>query len=651
MSKKPLWVPGRERIDAAGITDFTRRVNETFGKNFSGYDQLYRWSIEESASFWEFLWAYGDVIHSRKYDRVVRNFEDMLECRWFEGARLNFAENLLRYRDGRTAIIFKGEGQELELITYRDLYKQVARLSRALKGLGVKSGDRVAGYMPNRIETIAAMLAATSLGAIWSSCSPDFGVQGALDRFGQIDPKVLFTADGYFFKGKAFDSLAKVREFSRQLPTLEKIVVVPYAGKNPGLDGLNNAVYYEDFLDSGDDGDIEFEQLPFDHPVYILYTSGTTGPPKCIVHGAGGTLLQHLKELVLHTDLKRDDTIFYFTTCGWMMWNWLVSSLAVGSTILLYDGNPLYPEPGELFRLAEEVDVNIFGTSAVYLANLEKAGVKPGKQFDLGSLKAILSTGSPLSESSFEYVYRDIKEDLCLSSISGGTDIVSCFVLGNPTLPVYRGEIQCRGLGMKVEVFDEEGNSVINQKGEMVCTAPFPSMPVNFWNDPGHEKYKSAYFDVFPNVWHHGDYAMITETGGMIIYGRSDATLKPGGVRIGTAEIYRQLEAIPEVADSLVVGQKWNEDQRVILFVKMAEGSSLTEDLQQRIRQAIKANASPRHMPARIIEIGDIPYTVNMKKVEIAVSKIIHGQEVKNRESLTNPESLDLYKDLPELQS
>ncbi len=651
MSNKPLWVPGQEWIETANITGFTRLVNETFGKNFSTYDELYRWSIEESASFWEFMWEYGDVIHSRKYDRVVRNFENMLECRWFEGARLNFAENLLRFRDERTALIFKGEGQEIESITYRDLYKQVSGLSRALKEMGVKSGDRVAGYMPNRIETIVAMLASTSIGAIWSSCSPDFGVKGALDRFGQIDPKVLFTADGYFFKGKTFDSLEKVREFSRQLPTLEKIVVVPYTKERPGLEGLNNAVYYGDFLGNGGEGDIEFEQLPFDHPVYILYTSGTTGPPKCIVHGAGGTLLQHLKELILHTDLKKDDTIFYFTTCGWMMWNWLVSSLAVGSTILLYDGNPFYPEPGELFRLAEEVGLNIFGTSAVYIASLEKAGVKPGECFDLRPLKAVLSTGSPLTEGSFEYVYRDIKNDLCLSSISGGTDIVSCFALGNPTLPVYKGEIQCRGLGMKVEVFDEYGNSVINQKGELVCTAPFPSMPVYFWNDPGREKYRSAYFDVFPNVWHHGDYARITETGGVTIYGRSDATLKPGGVRIGTAEIYRQLEAFPEIADSLVVGQRWNEDQRVILFVKMAEGHSLTEDLQDRIRQSIKANASPRHMPAKIIEIDDIPYTINMKKVEVAVSKVIHGQEVKNRESLTNPESLDLYKDLPALQS
>ncbi len=650
MSKEPMWVPGKDRVEAARITDFTRRVNEKFKRNFSSYEDLYRWSIEESASFWEFMWEYGEVIYSRKYDRVISNFDSMLDCKWFEGARLNFARNLLRYRDDRTAIIFKGEGQEKVSITSRELYEQVAKLSQSLKEMGVRSGDRIAGYMPNRIETVAAMLAATSIGAIWSSCSPDFGVKGALDRFGQINPKVLFTADGYFFKGKTHDSLGRVQEFSSQMPSLEKIVVVPYTESRPGLDRLDNAVYYDDFLGSEDGGEIEFEQLPFDHPVYILYTSGTTGPPKCIVHGAGGTLLQHLKELALHTDLKKEDTIFYFTTCGWMMWNWLVSSLALGSTILLYDGNPLYPEPGELFRLAEEVGLNIFGTSAVYLANLEKAGVKPGQQFDLSTLKAILSTGSPLTEPGFEYVYRDIKKDLCLSSISGGTDIVSCFVLGNPTLPVYKGELQCRGLGMKVEVFDEYGDSVINQKGELVCTAPFPSMPIYFWNDPGQEKYKSAYFDVFPNVWHHGDYARITETGGMVIYGRSDATLKPGGVRIGTAEIYRQIESFPEVADSLVVGQKWNEDQRVILFVKMASSRELTEDLRERIKKTIRVNASPRHVPAKIIEIGDIPYTINMKKVEIAVSKIIHGQEVRNRESLINPESLDLYKEIPELQ-
>jgi acetoacetyl-CoA synthetase len=479
-------------------------------------------------------------------------------------------------------------------ITYAELYDQVARLSKSLKEMGIKTGDRVAGFMPNMIETVVAMLATTSMGAIWSSCSPDFGVQGALDRFGQIEPRLLFTANGYFYNGKSHTSLGKVIDIIAQIPSVEKIVVVPYTEEKPDISSLPKAVHYEDFISSQEGLEIQFEQLPFDHPLYIMYSSGTTGVPKCIVHGAGGTLLQHLKELILHTDLKRDDVIFYFTTCGWMMWNWLVSSLAVGATLLLYDGNPFYPDPGILFKVAQEVKMTVFGTSARYLAALEQSGAKPAEDYNLDSLKTLTSTGSPLSLDGFYFVYRDIKKDICLSSISGGTDIISCFALGNPTLPVYPGELQCRGLGMKVEAFDENGQPVINEKGELVCTMPFPSMPIYFWNDEDNEKYRSAYFDVYPNVWHHGDFVEITDTGGVIIYGRSDATLNPGGVRIGTAEIYRQVETFPEVEDSIVVSQRWQDDERVLLFLKLAEGYSLDEGLVARIKKSIRAGASRR---------------------------------------------------------
>lgn len=650
-SKKIMWRPSEKRITEANITRFTEIAEKKTKRSFTDYRQLHQWSIENIADFWEMIWEYGDIIHSRTYDRVVDCLDKMLGCKWFEGARFNFAENLLRHHDDHPAIIFKGEGKPLRSISYRQLHDAVARLSRELKGIGIKPGDRVAGYMPNMIETVVAMLATTSIGAIWSSCSPDFGVQGALDRFGQITPRVIFTVNSYHYNGKQFDTLAKVRQIVAQIPSLEKAIIVPYAAEEADLKDLPNPSYYDDFLGSAEIPSLEFEQLPFDHPLYIMYSSGTTGAPKCIVHGAGGTLLQHIKELALHTDLKRDDIIFYVTTCGWMMWNWLVSSLTLGATILLYDGSVFYPEPGALFKLAEETGMTIFGTSARYLSALEQTGCKPKESYNLQKLKSILSTGSPLVPESFDYVYRDIKEDICLSSISGGTDIISCFALGNPTLPVYRGELQCRGLGMKVEVFEESGNSVINQKGELVCTAPFPSMPIYFWNDEADQKYRAAYFEVYTNTWHHGDYMELTENNGVIIYGRSDATLIPGGVRIGTAEIYRLVETLPEIEDSLVIGQSWQNDERIVLFVKMAKGHDFTEDLVARIKKMIKENASPRHVPARILPIGDIPYTINMKKVEIAVRKIVEGKEVKNREALANPESLELYKDIPELQS
>jgi acetoacetyl-CoA synthetase len=515
--------------------------------------------------------------------------------------------------------------------------------------MGIQPGDRVAGFLPNMMETVVAMLATTSIGAIWSSCSPDFGIKGVLDRFGQIEPRVLFTADGYRYNGKQFDSLERISEILKELPSIERVVVVPYADPQPDPSRVRHGVLFGDFL-AAEAEEIQFEQVPANHPLYIMYSSGTTGVPKCIVHGVVGTLLQHIKELALHTDVKREDTIFYFTTCGWMMWNWLVSSLALGARVLLYDGNPLYPDAAALWQMAQDERISIFGTSASYLTALEKAGVNPRESFNLTPLKAVLSTGSPLSVESFRYVYRDIKEDLCLSSISGGTDIISCFALGNPMGPVYAGELQVRGLGMKVEAYDEEGTSVVGEPGELVCTLAAPSMPIYFWNDPDHQKYQDAYFDEYPGVWRHGDWIEISEHGGVIIYGRSDATLKPSGVRIGTAEIYRQVELIPEVLDSLVVGQDWESDVRIVLFVKLREGQQLTDELVKKIKATIRQNASPRHVPAKILPVEDIPYTISGKKVELAVRKVIHGQEVKNKDALANPHALDLYADLQELR-
>ncbi len=646
---KMLWKPSDERIKETNMFRFLKTVNERFKKDFSDYPALYEWSVTNIPDFWATVWDFMGIRAEKPYDEVVADLDKMPGAKWFPGARLNFAENILRYRDDQTAIIFVGEGQKPVRTTYRQLYDKVSRLAKSLRALGVKPKDRVVGFMPNMTETMIAMLAATSLGATWSSCSPDFGIKGVMDRFGQIEPKVIFTADGYYYNGKQFDSLERISNVVKQLPSLEKIVVVSYTREKPDISFLPNAEHFEDFL-APEAGEITFEQLPFDHPVYIMYSSGTTGLPKCMVQGPG-VLINHMKELVLHTDLKRDDTIFYFTTCGWMMWNWLTSALSVGATLLLYDGSPFYPKPGILWEIAEREGISVFGTSAKYLAALEKEGVKPGKEYKLDRLKAVLSTGSPLSIESFEYVYRDIKEDLQLSSISGGTDLNGCFALGNPIGPVYAGELQCRGLGMAVMVFDEMGHPIYDKKGELVCTKPFPSMPLYFWNDPGGEKYHNAYFTVYPNIWHHGDYAEIkSDTGGMIIYGRSDATLNPGGVRIGTAEIYRQVETIDEVLDSLVVGQNWDNDVRVILFVKLREGVELTEELKKKIKKTIRENATPRHVPAKIIAIDDIPYTISGKKVELAVKKVIHGEPVANRDALANPESLDLYKDLKELQ-
>jgi len=647
---KLLWQPSAAQIKASNMARFMQTVNQRFQRDFSTYDQLYRWSVDNIPEFWAAMWDFAGIKASAPYERVVDDLKKMPGARWFPGARLNFAENLLRYRDYRLAVIFKGEDQEPIRMTYAELYNEVARLAVSLREAGVQPGDRVVGFMPNMPQSIIAMLAAVSTGATWSSCSPDFGIKGVLDRFGQIRPKVLFTANGYFFKGRRIDSLARIADILKQLPSIEKVVVVPYTEQEADISGVPNAVHYRDYLSADAAPDIEFEQLPFEHPLYVMYSSGTTGLPKCMVQSAGGILIHHLKELMLHTDLKREDTIFYFTTCGWMMWNWLTSSLATGATLVLFDGNPFHPHPGALWELAQNEKITVFGTSAGYIAALQSAGVQPGKQYDLTPLRAVLSTGSPLSEEGFDFIYNEVKEDLQLASISGGTDLNGCFALGNPMLPVYAGELQCRALAMKVEAFDESGNAVTNQQGELVCTAPFPSMPIYFWDDPDGKKYHSAYFDVYPNIWRHGDFITVNDRGGVVIYGRSDATLNPGGVRIGTAEIYRVMEQMEEIEDSVVVGQSWKGDVRIILFVKPAEGFELTDELQTKIRKNILSQASPRHVPKKILLTPAVPYTLNMKKVELAVKKMIEGQPVLNRDALSNPEALDYFADLPELQ-
>ncbi len=647
---KMLWKPSEERIKQTNMIRFMNDVNKKYNAGLSDYPGLYQWSIDHLPEFWQEVWDFTDIIASEPHQSVIDDQGKMPGAEWFSRAKLNFAENLLRYRDNQPALVFKGEDQVSRSLTYAELYQEVAQVAKALRDHGVTVGDRIVGFMPNMPETIIAMLASSSIGAMWSSCSPDFGIKGVLDRFGQIKPKVIFTANGYFFKGKKIDSLARIGQILNELPTIEKVVVVPYTESQADISGIDNAVHYESFKSDESNLEIAFEQLPFNHPLYIMYSSGTTGLPKCMVQSAGGILINHKKELMLHTDLKREDTIFYFTTCGWMMWNWLVSSLSVGATVLLYDGNPFHPEPGALWKIAQEEKISIFGTSAGYIAALQKAEVKPSSEYDLSPLKAVLSTGSPLSIEDFEFIYRDVKQDLQLASISGGTDLNGCFMSGNPIGPVYAGEIQCRNLAMKVEAWDDFGKPVIGQQGELVCLAPFPSMPIYFWDDPDGKKYHAAYFDVYPNIWRHGDYIEITENGGVIIFGRSDATLNPGGVRIGTAEIYRQVEQVEEVADCVVIGQIWKDDTRIILFVKMKEGFELTDDIQNRIKSTIRSNASPRHVPAKIITVADIPYTHNMKKVELAVRKVVHHQPVLNKDSLGNPEALDYYDNIPELQ-
>lgn len=657
------WRPSAERVQCANLTRFVSFLRERgeWGGGGDGapfdYDVLHEWSVTHRERFWraiaDFCGAEVDGLaeaHCIGLDRMAPP-DDAVGPKWFVGARLNFAANLLRHRDDRPAIVAWNEEGRQRALTFRELADEVARVAAAFREMGVATGDRVGGFLPNLPETIIAMLAATSIGAVWSSCSPDFGVQGVLDRFGQIAPKVLVCADGYRYAGKELDCLARVREIVARIPAIQHVLVVRYRDAKADLSSIPRARAWEEV---GSAASLTCAPLPFDHPVYIMYSSGTTGLPKCMVHGAGGTLLQHYKELVLHTDLTRDDRIFYFTTCGWMMWNWLVSSLAVGATVVLYDGAPLQPRAEILWDLVARERVSVFGTSAKFLALSEKGGVEPGRTHDLDRLRAILSTGSPLAAHSYDYVYDRVKRDLHLASISGGTDIISCFALGNPTAPVYRGELQCRGLGMAVSVYDEHGQDVVGRPGELVCTKPFPSMPVAFWDDPDGAKYRGAYFDYFPNVWRHGDWAELTGHGGVIIYGRSDATLNPGGVRIGTAEIYRQVEQLPEIVESVAVGQELGDgvhgDVRIVLFVRLREGVVLDKALEERIRRRIRENTSPLHVPRVIVPVTDIPRTISGKITEIAVREMIHGRPVKNTDALANPEALELFRDLPALR-
>ena len=655
VAERPLWVPDGDRIAAANMTAFAREAEGRWGRALPDYTALHVWSVERPQEFWASVWALGEV-RGQMGAVVLEDGQRMPGARWFPEARLNFAENLLRSRDDSDALVFWGEDRVKNRLSHGDLYRQVAHFAAALLEMGVEPGDRVAAWMPNVPDTIVVMLAAVSVGAIFSSASPDFGVQGVLDRFGQIEPKVLVAVDGYYYNDKIVDCMERLAAITDGLPSVKRVVVVPYVHAHHDISHVHHARMLADFVRPFlDQTEIPFARLPFDHPLYIMYSSGTTGVPKCIVHGAGGVLLQHIKEHRLHCDVKPGDKLFYFTTCGWMMWNWLVSGLASGATLLLYDGSPMIGDGAILFDYAQAEGMTHFGTSAKFIDGIAKAGLRPRATHDLSALRAMFSTGSPLVPEGFEYVYREIKADLCLSSISGGTDIVSCFVLGNPTLPVWPGEIQCKGLGMAVDVFDEAGHPVRGEKGELVCTRPFPVMPVGFWNDPDGAKYRAAYFGRFDNIWCHGDYSEITPHDGVVIYGRSDATLNPGGVRIGTAEIYRQVERLDEVVESLVIGQQWPPgaaaDVRVVLFVKLREGLSLDDALIARIRDTIRASTTPRHVPARVVQVADIPRTKSGKIVELAVRAVVHGEPVKNVEALANPAALEHFRARPELQS
>jgi acetoacetyl-CoA synthetase len=643
--QQPLWSPSQASIDAANMTRFIAQVNQDYGLELSDYDALYQWSVDEKESFWSEIWDFCGIIGD-KGERTLVDGDHIETAEWFPDASLNFAENLLRRKDSEIAIYFRAEDQVEYSLTYQELYAQVASIAAWLKLKGLQPGDRVAAYIPNMPEAVVAMLAATSLGAVWTSTSPDFGEDSVVDRFGQTEPRFLFTVDGYFYNGKRHELSAKIKKISAQLPSVEHIIQINLAGFGNSIDAVN----WSDII-ANPVTQIAFVPRRFNDPLYVLYSSGTTGKPKCITHKVGGTLIQHLKEQMLHCDVHPGDRVFYFTTLGWMMWNWLVSALASKAALVLYDGSPFYPDGEVLWRYAEDIDMTIFGTSAKYIDAMKKASLCPRENFDLSGLRSIASTGSVLAPESFDYVYQNIKQDVCLASVSGGTDIVSCFVICCPLLPVYRGEIQCRGLGLAVDVFDEDGNSLRNEKGELVCTQTFPCQPVYFWADETGEKYHNAYFARFNNVWHHGDYVMLTDHNGIIIYGRSDATLNPGGVRIGTAEIYRHVEQLEDVVESIVIGQDWEDDVRVVLFVILIPGAELDENLQTLIRRTVREKCTPRHVPARIIQVNEIPRTKSGKIVELAVREVVHGRAVKNIDSLANPQALELYRDLPQLQN
>lgn len=646
-----LWEPSGERAAATLLSAFIRRTNQRHRLALTDMAGLWQWSVDNPGLFWREVWEQCGVIGEGPGEVIVDDPMRMPGARWFPAARLNFAENLLRRRDDSDALVFWGEDKVKRRLSHRQLYELVSRLVQAMKGMGIGVGDRVAGFMPNMAETIAAMLATASIGAVWSSASPDFGIQGVLDRFGQIEPKLLISVDGYWYNGRQFDIRDKLKGIAAGIPSLKKIVVVPYLAEAADLAGIPGAQSLAGFIADVHPTAIPFARQPFDHPLYIMFSSGTTGVPKCIIHGAGGTLLQHLKEHQLHSDVRPDDRIFYFTTCGWMMWNWLASGLASGATLLLYDGSPMIGHGAIIFDYADAERMTLLGTSAKWIDGIAKVGLSPITTHRLDTLRTVCSTGSVLAPEGFDYVYAHVKKDVCLSSISGGTDIVSCFMLGNPAGPVWRGEIQCRGLGLRVEVFDEEGHAVTGQKGELVCTRAFPCMPVGFWNDPDGARYRAAYFARFPGVWTHGDWVELTEHGGIVVYGRSDATLNPGGVRIGTAEIYRQVETIDEVVEALVIGQDWENDVRVVLFVRLKEGLSLDPALIDRIKKRIRDNTTPRHVPAKVIQVADIPRTRSGKIVELAVRDVVHGRAVKNKEALANPEALDIYAGLEELRA
>ncbi|OED41393.1 acetoacetate--CoA ligase [Endozoicomonas sp. (ex Bugula neritina AB1)] len=644
---KTLWSPDKKTIKESNIQAFIQAANQQYGLQLSDYPSLYQWSISDRPAFWQLIADYFDIHFFRSAPTPLVD-DTMPGAQWFSGSTLNYAEHLIRHKNDDTALIFRSENGIRRTYSYKQLYQGVAKAQKGLQKLGVSRGDRVAALMPNSPETVITMIAVTSLGAIWSSCSPDFGIQGVVDRFGQIKPRVLLTVDGYFYDGKTIDCLHKIQQIQQQIPSLQCTVIVPFTSDKPDLSSINDHILFDDFI-GHTASVVSIEPVPFNHPLFIMYSSGTTGVPKCIVHGHGGTLLQHVKELGLHTDLKVSDSIFYFTTCGWMMWNWLISSLSLGATLVLYDGSPFYPEPKSLIDMAEQEGVTVFGTSAKYIAALEKEGVKPKQSHNLTKLRAILSTGSPLLHESYDYVYQDIKSDVRLSSISGGTDIISCFALGCPILPVHRGELQCRGLGMAVEFVDDQCHPLRSAKGELICQSSFPSMPVGFWNDPNNEKYHSAYFNQFNGCWAHGDFGELTPNDGVIIHGRADAVLNPGGVRIGTAEIYRQVEKIDSVLESIAVGQDWKNDTRIVLFVRLRKNIELNEALITEIKSIIRQNTTPRHVPAKVLQVDDIPKTISGKIVELAVREVIHDRPVANKDALANPEALALFSGRTEL--